>query len=266
MAFYDQDHVITATGVVIWDGITSPDAIVRDGQNTGKFNHNLRIAVPAGAPENAELQKLVEQTLAGSTVQGVSLANPGNNPISNIDTSKFPELPGHVCFTAGTQLGAPPVVDVNGKELQAMQYGKMLYNGAKVKLLVHAYPYNNKQKGVNFGLDGIQIIDCNPQTAPRLAIGSAGMNASQVAGAFGGGSRTAPPVEANHQQQQQETGQYHGYTEAPPAPPADDAPPPAPVEWPPEGWKPNPNGPGWWYNTTTKEQLKEADLRARVGA
>lgn len=61
-------------------------------------------------------------------------------------------------------------------------------------------------------------------------------------------------------------GQYHGYTEAPPAPPADDAPPPAPVEWPPEGWKPNPNGPGWWYNTTTKEQLKEADLRARVGA
>jgi hypothetical protein len=266
MAFYDQDHVITATGVVIWDGITSPDAIVRDGQNTGKFNHNLRIAVPAGAPENAELQKLVEQTLAGSTVQGVSLTNPGNNPISNVDTSKFPELPGHVCFTAGTQLGAPPVVDVNGKELQAMQYGKMLYNGAKVKLLVHAYPYNNKQKGVNFGLDGIQIIDCNPQTAPRLAIGSAGMNASQVAGAFGGGSRTAPPVEANHQQQQQEAGQYHGYTEAPPAPPADDAPPPAPVEWPPEGWKPNPNGPGWWYNTTTKEQLKEADLRARVGA
>lgn len=263
MAFYDQDHVITATGVVIWDGITSPDAIVRDGQNTGKFNHNLRIAVPAGAPENAELQKLVEQTLAGSTVQGVSLANPGNNPISNIDTSKFPELPGHVCFTAGTQLGAPPVVDANGKELQAMQYGKMLYNGAKVKLLVHAYPYNKKQKGVNFGLDGIQIIDAS---APRLAIGSAGMNASQVAGAFGGGSRTAPPVEANHQQQQQEAGQYHGYTEAPPAPPADDAPPPAPVEWPPEGWKPNPANPAWWYNTTTKEQLKEADLRARVGA
>lgn len=62
------------------------------------------------------------------------------------------------------------------------------------------------------------------------------------------------------------------------APAVDDAPPPPPVEshtgymdppaavWPPEGWKQNPNGPGWWYNTTTKEQLKEADLRARVGA
>lgn len=268
MAFHDQDHVITAVGVVIWDGLTSPDAIVRDGQNTGKFNHNLRIAVPAGAPENAELQKLVEQALVNSTVQGVNPSSPGNNPISNIDLSKFPELPGHVCFTAGTQLGCPTVVDASGKELQSLQYGKMIYNGTKVKLLVHAYPYNNKQKGVNFGLDGVQIIDYNPQTAPRLSIGAGGMNAQQVAGAFGGGARTEPPVEANNNQQQRE--QYHGYTQpggndAPPAPPVDDAPPAPPVEWPPVGWKENPNGPGWWYNVETKEQLKEAALRQRLG-
>lgn len=269
MAFHDQDHVITAVGVVIWDGLTSPDAIVREGQNTGKFNHNLRIAVVSGAPENAELQKLVEQALANSTVQGVNPQSPGNNPVSPIDISKFPELPGHVCFTAGTQLGCPTVVDANGKELQALQYGKMIYNGAKVKLLVHAYPYNNKQKGVNFGLNGVQIIDCNPQTAPRLSIGAGGMSAQQVAGAFGGGgARTQPPVEANHQQQQTEQrGQYHGYAgdDAPP-PPTDDDAPPAPVEWPPEGWKENPKGPGWWYNISTKEQVKEAVLRERFGA
>lgn len=272
MAFHDNEHVITATGVVIWDGLTSPDAIVRDGANTGKFNHNLRIAVVANAPENAELQKLVEQALANSTMKGVDLQSPGNNPISPIDLSKFPELPGHVCFTAGTQLGAPTVVDINGKTLEALQYGKMIYNGAKVKLLVHAYPYNNKQKGVNFGLDGVQIIDCNPATAPRLSIGAGGMNAQQVAGAFGGQSRTQPPVEANHQQQQREQQQsYSGYantaaSDAPPPPVDEDDAPPPPVEWPPQGWKPNPNNPAWWYNTTTKEQKKEADLRAMFGA
>lgn len=267
MAFFDQDHVITAVGVVIWDGLTSPDAIVREGVNTGKFNHNLRIAVPSNAPENQELQKLVEQALANSTVKGVDPQSPGNNPVSNIDLSKFPELPGHVAFTAGTQLGAPTVVDANGKELQALQYGKMIYNGCKVKLLVHAYPYNNKQKGVNFGLDGVQIIDSN---APRLSIGAGGMSAQQVAGAFGGSARTEPPVEANNRQQQRE--QYHGYTQpggnsdAPPAPVDEDDAPPPPVEWPPVGWKPNPQNPAWWYNTTTKEQIKETELRARVGA
>lgn len=274
MSFYDNEHVITAVGTVIWDGLTSPDAIVREGVNTGKFNHNLRIAVPANAPENAELQKLVEQALANSTVRGVDLNSPGNNPVSPIDLSKFPELPGHVAFTAGTQLGAPSVVDLNGKTLDAMQYGKMIYNGAKVKLLVHAYPYNNKQKGVNFGLDGVQIVDCNPATAPRLSIGAGGMTATQVAGAFGGASRTEPPVEANHRQQQAEqvrnTGSqsYSGYRESvddAPPPPADDAPPP-PAEFPPEGWKPNPKDPRWFYKPGSNEpQLKEADLRARYG-
>lgn len=59
---------------------------------------------------------------------------------------------------------------------------------------------------------------------------------------------------------------YTGYTDAPPVPVDDEAPPPVPVAWPPEGWKQHPQNPAWWYNTTTKEQLKEADLRVRVGA
>lgn len=51
---------------------------------------------------------------------------------------------------------------------------------------------------------------------------------------------------------------------APPAPPAPVPPPtPAPpvVVFPPDGWIENPNGPGWFYNATTGEQLTEADLR-----
>lgn len=89
----------------------------------------------------------------------------------------------------------------------------------------------------------------------------AGATATPVGGMTQPPATTPAPVES-----------YSGYTQpgaaadAPPPPPADDAPPPAPVEWPPAGWKPNPNNPAWWYETTTKEQLKEADLRARVGA
>jgi hypothetical protein len=60
--------------------------------------------------------------------------------------------------------------------------------------------------------------------------------------------------------------------------PSDDETPPAPVEEESEepavdalalavqaGWKPNPNAPGYFYLKGTKEQLKEAALRAKFG-
>lgn len=61
-----------------------------------------------------------------------------------------------------------------------------------------------------------------------------------------------------------------GMQDAPPPAPVDDVPPP-PVHtdymetkpFPPEGWKAHPQAAGWFYNAATKEQLKEADLRAR---
>lgn len=101
---------------------------------------------------------------------------------------------------------------------------------------------------------------------------SAGVDAAAVGfgkGPLPTGATTAP---AAGMTQAPATTPYNGYTQpgnagdAPPPPADDDAPPLAPVEWPPAGWKPNPNNPAWWYETTTKEQLKEADLRARVGA
>lgn len=269
MSFHDEDHVITMEGVVIWEAITKPD--VPDNDPTAK-NYNLRIAVMPNAPEIAELEQLVTKALhaqikggQGGCFNGV-MPHGGNHPISPIDAAKFPELPGRVCFTAGTRLGVPTIVNANGAELQPMQYGPLLYNGTKVKLLVHAYPYNNKQKGVNFGLDGVQIVDGNPATAPRLAIGASGLSAAQVKSAFGGpGASTPAPATPAANQPAGQVQPYTAYTDAPPVP-GDDAPPPPPVAWPPEGWKPNPTNPAWWYNSATKEQIKEADLRARVGA
>lgn len=254
MAFTDPTHVITCVGTVIWEAITNPDPI---DNKPGAVSHNLRIAVPANAPEIAELQKLVSDCLASpkASEKNIGPSNPGNNPISPIDESKFGKhgLSGQVCFSAGTMQGCPPVFDINGAQLQAMGYGPQLYNGAKVKLLVHAYPYNNKQKGVNFGLDGVQIID---GTAPKILIGEGGMSADKVAAAFGGAAM-AVPVAA--------PAPTPAPVAAPAAPPVPHTaymePPAPPAVFPPAGWLAHPTAPGYYY--CGNECLSEADLRAR---
>ncbi len=257
----DKEHVMTMNGVVIWDGLTKPDT----NESDGSLSWNLRIAVDPNAPEIAELNALVAETLRTSNKKGVNPQTPGNHPISAIDVSKFPELPGRVCFSAGTRQGQPPVYDVNGAQLNPMTFGPMIYNGAIVQLLVHAYPYENKQKGVNFGIDGVRIIDA---TAPKLSIGAAGMAVDKVtaimAAAMGGAV----------QQQQQQAPVTHqapppvNSQPAPPPPPHGDymAPTPPPVVqapvFPPAGWWPHPQAPGSFYNAAN-EVLNEAQLRAR---
>lgn len=229
MAWHDDSHVITCDGVVIWEAITKPDI----QESSGNQSWNLRIAVDPNAPEVSELQQLVQKALRDTNKKNVTVANPGNNPISPIDAEKFPELPGRVCFSAGTIQGAPPVMDANGSELAPLSYGPKLYNGTVVRLLVHAYAYDNKQKGINFGLDGVQIID---GSAPRLSIGAAGMAKDAVKAAFGG-------------------------VAAPSAPPAHGA---VSVDFPPAGWLVHPTAAGFFY--CGQEVLSEADLRAKFPA
>lgn len=256
----DKEHVMTMNGVVIWDGLTKPDT----NESDGSLSWNLRIAVDPNAPEIAELNALVAETLRTSNKKGVNPQTPGNHPISAIDVSKFPELPGRVCFSAGTRQGQPPVYDVNGAQLNPMTFGPMIYNGAIVQLLVHAYPYENKQKGVNFGIDGVRIIDA---TAPKLSIGAAGMAVDKVsaimAAAMGGGA-----VQQQQQQVVQQAPPPVNSQPAPPPPPHGDymAPTPPPVVqapvFPPAGWWPHPQAPGSFYNAAN-EVLTEAQLRAR---
>lgn len=295
MAWHDESHVITCDGVVIWEAITKPDTNEAGDRQTW----NLRIAVMPNAPEVAELQQLVQKALRDSNKKGVSVANPGNNPISPIDAEKFPELPGRVCFSAGTIQGAPPVMDANGAELAPLSYGPKLYNGTVVRLLVHTYAYDNKQRGVNFGLDGVQIIDGN---APRLSIGAAGMAKDAVKAAFGGVAAPSamsvdfPPAgwlahptavgffysgdqvlsEADLRAKFPAAPPVSSQPPAPPSPPAAPAPPPAPhtgymeppappaapAAFPPAGWWAHPGVPGSFYNAQN-EVLTEAALRAR---
>lgn len=250
MAFHDDKHVITCNAIIIWDGLTKPDPV--EGE-PGKFSYNLRVAVQPGQPELAELEQLVQQALRDHKDFKGTMPHGGNHPISPIDPAKFPELPGHLAFSAATRLSAPPVFNMQGAQLEPMQYGPMIYNGTVVRLLVHAYGYNNKQKGVNFGLDGVQIVDAN---APRLAIGAAGLSATQVASAFGGGAAAVPMAAAPAAAA---AAPYGGYAQIPAAP---GLPAPAPT-WPPAGWTQHPNDPAFFY--CGQEVLHETQLRAKFG-
>jgi hypothetical protein len=188
MVVNDGKNVVTCEGIVLWDGITQPGT----DDKTGATIHSLKIAIPTSAPERAELEALAQRALQADPAFRGQLPPGGEWPLRAIDTSKMgdsaPLMVSREAINANTRLGAPQVFDANGNVLSSMQYARMLYAGAVVKLLVHAYSFNNKSKGVAFGLDGVQIIDA---TAPRLGIGG-GMSPSQVAAAFGGAPTAMP--------------------------------------------------------------------------
>lgn len=256
--------VLTGNAILIWDGLTKPD-VKDDGSKTW----NVSVAVPANAPELVELEALRQKALREKAKPTVNVNMPGNNPIHDIDASKFPELPGYKVFKGTTTLGAPEVFDINGATLSPMIYGPQIYNGVVVRLIVDAYTYDNKQKGVNFGLQSIQIVDA---TAPRLAIGAAGISTDAARAAFMGGAASAP---APQQQQTPPPPPAAAASHTPPPPPhtgyMDPAgqnqapPPPPPAAFPPAGWYAHPQAPGSFYNAQN-EVLTEAALRARVGA
>lgn len=218
MAFFDENHVITGDALVIWDGITRPD----QDPKTGQTKHNIKVAFPGNAPELAELEQLANKALAASEFKG-QLPPGATWPIMDIDTTKqgLAHLTGYKTINAKTTLGAPQVYDLNGQELQPMQYSNMLYAGAKIRVLVHAYAFNNVQKGVAFGMDGIQIVDAQ---APALEVGG-GLSKSQVGAAFGGAPQQGAPA-------------------GPPAQPAPTPGPAAPPVQPPAAPSPGfPDGP-----------------------
>ena len=188
----DEEHVLTCEGVIMWDGITQPET-----KDDGAIAHSLKIAIAGASPERTELEALAQGTLAAHPVFKGVLPPGGEWPVRDIDMTKYAEdvaiMNGRIALNANTRLGAPPVYDVNGQVLSSMQYGQMLYPGATVKMIVHCYGFNNKSKGVAFGLDGIQIVDT---TTPKLSV-SGGMAPAAVAAAFAGAGAAPAHVAAN---------------------------------------------------------------------
>ena len=183
MSFYNEKYVRTGNALVVWDGITRPET-----NDSNKLVHSLKVAIAPGSPELAELEQLAQTELKNSKYSG-QLPPGGNWPTSVIAAGMVdPAVEGYTAFSAKTYNGAPQVFDANGQLLDPMQYSAMLYAGAIVQVLIHAYAYDNKQKGVGFGIDGIMIIDA---AAPRLNV-AGGVDA---AGAFGG---VSPSPVATH--------------------------------------------------------------------
>lgn len=195
---HDEKHVITGNAIVVWDGVTRPQ-----NNDQGKMVHSLKVALLPGAPELAELDALAKAALAADATMKGNLPTGGHWPVKQGLAGEIdPVLVGHTAINTKTYNGAPQVFDTNGRELQPMEYGPMLYAGAVVKLVISAYSYTNIQKGVAFNLDAIQIVDA---TTPKLSI-AAGFDATGVFGAAtppmvpdpnflaGPGATPAPPA------------------------------------------------------------------------
>lgn len=220
--WHDDKHVITGNATVIWDGITRPE------NKDGKVIHSLKVALAPGSPEIAELQKLVQDTINADPKFNGTLPPGGLRPFIVAGTDKpspDPLVSGYTMLSAKTRNGAPQVRDINGKVLNPMEYGSMLYPGAIVRIIVHAFAYDKSgNQGVALGIDGIQVVDA---TAAKLAI-AAGVD---TAAAFGAAPAAAPPV-----QQAAAAPAAVGVPAPPPAPPAAPAPdflnPPVPAMTP----------------------------------
>ncbi len=216
----DDKHVI-AEGIVVWDGVTNPKQ-----NDQGKMAHSLKIAIRPGTPELAELEALAKAALAADSAMKGQLPAGGSWPIKpGVAGEIDPALVGRTAINTKTYAGAPQVYDVNGRQLQPHELGPQLYAGAVVKVITHAYSFLNIQKGVAFGLDGIQIVDA---TTPKLSI-AAGYDASKVFGAataatVSGMTPAAPGVAPAPDFLNP------GVTPAPPAPPAAPVLPTAPAK------------------------------------
>lgn len=176
MAIFQEKAVITGNGIVVWDGITNPER-----KDDGTIIHSLKVAFDPGQPEIAEIHQIATSVLNEGQFRG-NLPPGGHWPVNNCDGIKIEgKLAGKVEINPKSRKGAPQVFDANGQLLDPMQYNAMLYPGAIVQVLVHAFDFNQKTKGVGLGLDGVKIIDA---TAPRLPVGG-GFDAGAAFGAGG---------------------------------------------------------------------------------
>lgn len=173
---YGELQVVTAVGLITWNGLVPPDK----NDKTGEPVWNIGFAFKPDTVEHREMDLIGRAALEKGKI-ALKLVDADYMPFLECDVAKFgPLVKGMKRISAKTYNGMPRVIDKDGADIPMQALGQMLYPGCKVKLMVHAYPFNNKSKGVNFGLDGVQIIDA---TAPKLDIGS-GVPPAEVGNAF----------------------------------------------------------------------------------
>ena len=188
MPRFDDKHVMITGCTVAWDGVTRPET---DPQ-TGKTKYTLKVVIPPTNPDLAAFSELAQQTLQASQFAGVLPAG-GLMPIGQTKAGEFNNLfPGFAVVSAKTFF-APDVYDETGKLLDPMQYAPSLYSGQQVDILVHCYAYDKAgNRGVAAGLDGLRIVAS--AQAPKLDIGTGGVNTAAAFGAPAAPAQVAPTV------------------------------------------------------------------------
>lgn len=170
MTVLADGHVL-CVATVLWDGITKPEP-----DPTGAMVHSLRVALPPGSPEIAELKRLATTKLNESDYKG-QLPQGGRWPFKLLAAGDIdPSVEGYTAVNPKTRLGVPTVCDINGLPLSPTVFNSMLYPGAKVRVLINAYVYTKAGGGVGFNLGGIQIVDA---TVPKLNI-AGGIDATKA--------------------------------------------------------------------------------------
>jgi len=164
-------NMVVCRGIVVWDGITRPEALeARDGKAPG-MKWNLKIVLEPNNPDLPVLDQLAQRELFEGEFKG-NLPRGGNMPIGNVGNDEFKGMfPGHAVINVST-FRQPQVVGENGNALQPHEYGPLFYNGQRVDVILHCNTYNNVSKGVATRLDAIRIL--TSENAPRLDIGGGG--------------------------------------------------------------------------------------------
>jgi len=212
MPQFDDNHVKLEGGVVVWDGVTQPET-VQQGANAGKPKWTLKVVFPPHCPDLALFDQLAARKLQESKFRG-QLPQGGRMPIGDVQPGEFNDMfPGWKVISFKTTLRAPDVFNEGGQQLDAMQYGPLVYAGQHVNVLAHCYDYDAAgNKGISAGIDGFQIIES--AQAQRLSIGG-GVN---TASAFGGGGQQ--PAQNGYGQQPQQQPAQNGYGQQPQQQPA----------------------------------------------
>lgn len=183
----DNGVIRTGDALVLWDGITRPEAIdAKDGKPASQ-KFSLKVAFAPDSQTYADLYSEVAKFKAAKFPNGVP---------SGWDDAFYPakvdELPGHIAVNGVTYGTAPDIYDTSGRLLSATECTGKLYAGAKVQVLLQPREYNNKSKGFGFWLNGLLIVDTS---APKLSIAS-GVDARSAFGLpatpLGGAAAPAP--------------------------------------------------------------------------
>ena len=171
----DDTHVQLKRGIIVWDAITRPDPVPNDP--TAK-SYAVKIVVDNRDPDVALLNQMATTVLAAHPVFKGVLPAGGRWAITPVNPTDYDGLfPNHVEINCKSRR-PPDIRDENGRQLDPMQYGPLMFTGQNIDVVVHTYAYNTASKGVAAGLDGL-IINQSAQATPHN-FGGGGYNMSSL--------------------------------------------------------------------------------------